>query len=104
MSLSIWRRWLLNIFQLLWLKGDDHASVGACANRRWRRFMAGPIEVTILYRDTRLDDGYSREELLEMLQTVRKHEARLGWKVPEPKGVFQSNGSGSLRRTDGHHR
>jgi len=39
--------------------------------------------VTVTYRDTRQEDGYSREELLAMLETVRRHEALQGWKVPE---------------------
>jgi hypothetical protein len=59
------------------------SSSGSCANRRWWKTMSGPIEITLTYRDTRQEDGYSREELLQMLNEVRKHEAKQGWKVPE---------------------
>lgn len=75
---------LLRAFSAIWPDGDPGGSSGSCANRRYRQFMSGPFEVTITYRDTREPDGYSREELLEMLETVRKHEASQGWKVPEP--------------------
>lgn len=83
--MSLWRRLLLRLFSVLWIRGPKGGSVGACANRRWHRFMSGPVEVTIAYRDTRLPDGYERTELLQMLHDVRKHEASQGWKVPEPE-------------------
>jgi hypothetical protein len=55
----------------------------ACANRFERSGFYGPFEVTIIIRDTRSEDGYSREELINMLKCVRKHETVSGWKVPE---------------------
>jgi hypothetical protein len=76
--------WLrLKFVQLFW-PSTAMRETGACANRKWYRGMAGPIEVTVTYRDTRQPNGYSREELLGMLENVRRHEAIQGWKVPEP--------------------
>lgn len=72
--------------RLLWLLlGRRSASVGACANRSWMKRMFGPLEVTITTRRTDAPDGYSREELLEMLQRVREHEASQGWRVPDER-------------------
>jgi hypothetical protein len=34
-------------------------------------------------RDTSQPDGYSREELVKMLQIIREQEKIMGWKVPE---------------------
>jgi hypothetical protein len=82
--MSRWKKLLLRAFAAVWPGDDNRDSVGACANRRWRRFMSGPVEVTITYRDTRRPDGYSREELVEMLKTIREQEKMMGWKVPEP--------------------
>lgn len=76
----------LKLVDLLW-PSNVMATAGACANRRWRRGMAGPIEITVTYRDTRQPDGHSREELVEMLATIRKCEAEMGWRVPEPSGM-----------------
>lgn len=73
-------RWKL--IGLLWPGGA--ASRGRCANRVWHVVRRGPIEVTLTFRDTRQPDGYERTELLEMLRTVREHEAVQGWRVPEP--------------------
>lgn len=74
----------LYLLDLLW--GGKHASTGSCANRKWQVRTFGPVEVTLTFRHTSMPDAYSREELLEMLDTVRKHEAIQGWKVPEPTG------------------
>lgn len=57
---------------------------GRTGNRFYKKGMLGPIEVTITDRDTREPDGYSREELLRMLQLIRSEEERHQWKVPEP--------------------
>lgn len=61
------------------------SSVAFCANRRTTTCRAGTLEVTVVARDTRRPDGYSREELVEMLRTVRKQEALQDWRVPEPR-------------------
>lgn len=74
-------RWKL--ISLLW--PGKSASRGSCANRVWHVVQRGPIEATLTFRDTRQEDGYSREELVVMLRTVRVHEAKQGWKVPEPQ-------------------
>lgn len=55
----------------------------SCANRKSFEYASGPIVMTVAFRDTRREDGYSREELMTMLATVRTHEALQGWKVPE---------------------
>ena len=87
-------------------------SYGSCANRHTRVCRFGPLEraepagsagcvasweglgtlpgfpsqmMTIVVRDTREPDGYSREELMEMLKTIREQEDLQGWKVPEVK-------------------
>lgn len=77
-----WLRWKL--LGLLW--PGPHASVGRCANRVWHTVRRGPIEATLTFRDTRQEDGYSREELVAMLETVRRHEALQGWHVPDDRG------------------
>jgi hypothetical protein len=46
------------------------------------------LEVTVTVRDTREPDSYEPEELSEMLKTVREHERRRGWRVPEPPPVI----------------
>lgn len=83
-------RFRVYLIDLLW--GAKYSSFGSCANRKWQIRRFGPIEATLTMRDTSKPDAYSREELLEMLATVRKHEAIQGWKVPEPytpgPGVF----------------
>lgn len=81
-AMRAWRFFLLRVFGLMWGRSDERLASGSCANRKWTRYMFGPIEVTITYRDTRWPDGHSREELCEMLRTVRKHE-QMGWKCPE---------------------
>lgn len=61
-------------------------SKGSVGNRFIEVTMIGPLEVTITCRDTRREDGYSREELYSMLRLIRKEEVRHEWKVPEPEG------------------
>jgi hypothetical protein len=73
----------LRLKLLAWLWAPGAQSSGACANRRWWRRMIGPCEVTITMRHTGGPDGYSREELIDMLAEVRKHEALQGWRVPD---------------------
>ena len=87
--------WQLRMKLLIWLLGKRWASTGTCANRKWWKRMVGPFEVTITMRHICALDGYSREELFEMLGTVRKHEALQGWCVPESG----PDGSGHLRVT-----
>lgn len=55
----------------------------SCANRHETRCDFGRLEVTITIRDKRKPDGYSREELCEMLALVRRHEKLQDWRVPE---------------------
>jgi len=71
--------------RLLWLLLGRRSSAGACANRQWIKRMLGPVEVTITMRHTDAPDGYSREELLEMLQRVREHEVSQGWRVSDER-------------------
>jgi len=73
------------ILSWLWdVAAGDADSVGSCANRRWSKKTVGSIEFIFIRRYKGMADGYSREELVEMLETVRKHEHLMGWKVPEP--------------------
>lgn len=67
------------------LRHAGAASTLACANRYESTRSFGPLEVRVVTRDTREPDGYSREELVMMLQLVRSEERRQGWRVPEPK-------------------
>jgi hypothetical protein len=78
-----WLRWYL----IGWLWPGRLASRGVCANRAWHVVKRGPIEATLIFRDTRQPDDYSREELVAMLETVRRHEKLQGWRVPEPTDV-----------------
>jgi hypothetical protein len=49
------------------------------------------LEFTYIVRDMRKVNGYTREELLEMLTIVRMEEERLRWKCPEPdESLFQT--------------
>ena len=75
------RGWWLWVIALVW---PSRTSAGVCGNRAWQTAMLGTLEVSLTLRETSVSDGYSREELLEMLQTVRRHEKIQGWKVPEP--------------------
>lgn len=79
----------LRLWLLLWLWPTRPVSGRwwMCAYRRSRRVMCGTDEVTLTMRDTSRSDGYSREELLEMLTEVRKHETLSGWRVPEPEDI-----------------
>lgn len=58
-------------------------SSGACANRHRHEFCIGHLSVEVVMRDRLRPEGYSREELISMLGTVRKHETKMGWRVPE---------------------
>lgn len=53
-------------------------------NRQIEKGLVDGIEVTTILRDTQQSDGYSREELFEMLTLIRREEERHRWKVPEP--------------------
>lgn len=77
------RDWQLRL--MLWLVKFGRRSTFTCANRWESKSRCGKYEVTVGVRDTAKPDGYSREELLVMLHTVRKHEVLQGWRVPEPE-------------------
>lgn len=70
-------------------------SVGMCGNRMWEVRQFGGLELTVTLRNTLEPDGYSREELVEMLERVRRHETRMGWRAPEPETPHNEN---DLRR------
>ena len=44
-------------------------------------------EYTLVLRDKNQPDGYSREEVMEMLSEVRQAEKRMGWSCPEPVSI-----------------
>ena len=58
---------------------------GSCANRHYQKFTVGNLKIDLTITNLKEKDGYSREELYEMLALVRKEEKKQGWKVPEPK-------------------
>jgi len=62
--------------------------LGSCSNRTWHAALFDSVEVKLTTRKLWEPDGYSREELLLMLHTVREHEAKQGWSVPEPSSAF----------------
>jgi hypothetical protein len=64
-------------------RGSVPRLFGACANRILYTCWFGPLEMSIVIRNTREPDGYSREELVAMLDLVRKYEKKQGWTVPE---------------------
>ena len=78
--MSFIERWRWRLMVWLWPK--KYRGVGH-SNRLWWVAMMGPIEVKLTYRDTRQEDGYSREELIEMLRVIRESERHMGWKVPQ---------------------
>ena len=59
-------------------------SVAFVGNRTTWTLTTGVQEWTTCSRRTNQPDAYTREELVEMLETIRKHEAVQGWRVPEP--------------------
>ena len=78
-------RWLALRWRLvirIWPK--DAGTAYSCANRAGIKTMFGPFEYHLCVRDTAKNDGYSREELMEMLTVVRLHERLQGWRAPEP--------------------
>jgi len=74
-------KWLFN-FVLRKITGDTGYR---CGNRYGKVFHYYNWEVTVIYRDTTKEDGYSREELYRMLKLIRKEEIRQQWKIPEPE-------------------
>jgi len=61
------------------------AKIKTIANRtEWIIDTVDGYELTLVRRDTSLPDAHSREEVVEMLRTVRQAERRLGWTCPEP--------------------
>lgn len=69
-----------------WLLVDRLPFIGGSrvANRFIRTGFLGVLEFTVTIRDPRQEDGYSREELLNLLKLIRVQEEKQNWKVPEP--------------------
>jgi hypothetical protein len=80
-----WRKWFWYRVIVFALRRAGRCSRGMCANRYTWVCLFGPLEMTVVVRDTRAADGYSREELVEMLATVREYERLQGWHVLEPR-------------------
>jgi hypothetical protein len=59
-------------------------SVFKCANRSIFTYRYQNFEMKVTFRDLDKPEGYSRVELLQMLQLIRAQEAKQNWKVPEP--------------------
>jgi hypothetical protein len=79
-----WFKALLFTFRRL-QKCVGAATWHTCANRCTVTCNVRGLVLALQVKNTRGRDGYSREELIEMLQLIRKHERQLGWKVPEPE-------------------
>lgn len=71
-------RWVLAMYRL------QLTGFTAVANRIIQKGVVDDTEITIIHRTTTMEDGYSREELLRMLQLIREHEEKMRWTVPEP--------------------
>jgi len=72
-------KWL---FFIVWRKRSCK-SASWCGARYTQGFEATFYEVTVIFRDTSMDNHYSREELVKMLDLIRKEEKFQNWKVPE---------------------
>lgn len=74
-------------------------STDVCANRvTWKTRIGTHAEATLIIRHLGLPDGYSREELVEMLRTVRLHEMLSGWRTPEPSGWTRETALDEIHR------
>lgn len=85
---------------LIWIlkRSTGSCSVSYCANRVTKRWETpAGHEVTLILRDTRQPDGFSRTELYQMLKTLRDHERAQGWKCPEPYPFDRIPGVGYRR-------
>ena len=54
-----------------------------CANRKRWTYRTPNLEISLNVRALKEPDGWSREELLEMLRLIRREEKKQDWKVPE---------------------
>lgn len=82
--MNLFERARIKVLEMLWgVAWGEQGSSHACGNRVWSRRYVGPIEFTLTMRDTRQADQYSREEIVEMLETVRREEARMCWRAPD---------------------
>jgi hypothetical protein len=72
-------KWLftLVVARIRW----NHISV--CSGRCTRIHQSERWDVLVQIKDKSQPDWYSREELVGMLDAVRREEKRTGWKVPE---------------------
>lgn len=73
-----------NKFWQWWFRQPHWTESSLCANRLTRILRLGPVEVTLIFRDTSQSDGYERTEVYRMLRCVRQEEARQNWICPEP--------------------
>lgn len=84
------KHWLTEWIDYLWLcivtspRGSIKKTT-VVGNRSIYTGQVGPFEVTTTFRNTKEEDGYSREELYSLLKLIRREEERHQWKVPEPK-------------------
>lgn len=85
----IWnfRRWLFWKF-VRWYFVRQGRSVKIVANRlEYEATTPDGFDARLILRNPAEPDGYSREEVYEMLARVRESEIRMKWKCPEPYGV-----------------
>jgi len=81
--------WKLFFFSLNKLKTINctciYRSIGYTCNRHTTKFHFINSDLEIIYTDLTKKSNHTREELVEMLETVRREEKEMNWKVPEPK-------------------
>jgi hypothetical protein len=69
------------IIALLLVHPKAFSSVG---NRTIYKGQDKGLHITVILTEVNKPGGYSREELLNLLQLIRNEEERHGWKTPEP--------------------
>jgi len=69
---------------VLWAMRWARSSWGSCGQRYESSLTIGGRRLFVQVRHLDQPDRYSREELVRMLETVRKAEADQGWKCPDP--------------------
>ena len=67
-----------------WAMNFAQGSAKFCGNRVEFSASIDGQELFVRVRDLRKPSGYERTEVLEMLRSVRMHEARSGWTCPDP--------------------
>lgn len=94
------KRWQEKFWWYLLRKFTANRSTSICGNRHVKVSMLGCMEITITFRDTRDPDGYSREDLLEMLRLIRKHEMIQNWRTPDREKCYLCDGTPVWKKSE----